>query len=105
MNWCSLENTSIFYAVTPNVPRANHDGVLVTCSGADRNNLTFSTNLKEPLGDVDLVQENGLELVDLKLLKDIPNAVVPASGTDLGLRYGEHSYLLPVPVEFLVVEQ
>jgi hypothetical protein len=55
-----------------------HAGALVTCSGADRNNPTFSTNLKESLEGVDLVQENGLERVDLKLFKDLPNAVVPA---------------------------
>ncbi len=33
-----------------------YDGALVTCSGADRNNLTFSTNLKESLRGVDFVQ-------------------------------------------------
>jgi 3-hydroxyacyl-CoA dehydrogenase len=45
--------------------------------GADKNNLTFSTNLKESLRGVDFVQENGPERVDLKLFKDISDAVGP----------------------------
>lgn len=47
--------------------------------GADKNNLTFSTNLKEALRGVDFVQENGPERVDLKLklFKDISDAVGP----------------------------
>jgi 3-hydroxyacyl-CoA dehydrogenase len=45
--------------------------------GADKNNVTFSTNLAESLLGVDFVQENGPELVDLKLklFKDISEAV------------------------------
>jgi hypothetical protein len=61
-----------------------YDGTLVTCLHADRNNLSFSTNLKESLRGVDLVQENAPEQVDLKLFKDISNPVVPASGYGLG---------------------
>src|SRR6201986_1459251 len=47
--------------------------------GADKNNLTFSTNLKESLRGVDFVQENGPERLDLKLklFKDISDAVGP----------------------------
>ncbi|MBS1798427.1 MAG: 3-hydroxyacyl-CoA dehydrogenase [Acidobacteria bacterium] len=47
--------------------------------GADKNNLSFSTNLRESLNDVDFVQENGPERVDLKLqlFKDISDAVGP----------------------------
>jgi len=33
------------------------DGALVTCSGADRNNLTFSMNLKESLRGIHFVEE------------------------------------------------
>ena len=44
-----------------------YDGALVTCSGADRNKLTFSANLKESPRGVDFVQENGPERVGLKL--------------------------------------
>ena len=49
--------------------------------GADKNNLTFSTDLKEALRGVDFVQENGPERIDLKLMlfKDISDAV----GTDV----------------------
>src|SRR5260370_16175980 len=45
--------------------------------GADKNNLTFSTDLKESLRGVDFVQENGPERLDLKLklFKDISNAI------------------------------
>jgi hypothetical protein len=57
-----------------------HNSTPVTCSGTDRNNLMFSTNLKKSLRGVNLAQENGPERVDLKLIKDIFNAVVPASG-------------------------
>ena len=47
--------------------------------GADKNNMTFSTNLKESLRGVDFVQENGPERLDLKLklFKDISDAVGP----------------------------
>ncbi|WP_035354656.1 3-hydroxyacyl-CoA dehydrogenase NAD-binding domain-containing protein [Edaphobacter aggregans] len=47
--------------------------------GADKNDLTFSTDLKESLRGVDFVQENGPERVDLKLklFKDISDAVGP----------------------------
>src|SRR5580658_664097 len=46
-------------------------------SGANKNNLTFSTNLKEALGGVDFIQENGPERPDLKLklFKDISDAI------------------------------
>jgi 3-hydroxyacyl-CoA dehydrogenase len=46
-------------------------------AGADKNNVTFSTNLVESLSGVDFVQENGPERVDLKrkLFKDISEAV------------------------------
>jgi outer membrane protein len=56
-----------------------YDSTLVTCSGADRNNLTFSTNLKESLRGVDFVQENGPTRADLKLklFKDISDAIDP----------------------------
>jgi carnitine 3-dehydrogenase len=47
--------------------------------GADKNNLTFSTDLKEALRGVDFVQENGPERLDLKLklFKDISDAIGP----------------------------
>src|SRR5260370_11459158 len=47
--------------------------------GADKNNLTFSTDLKESLRGVDFVQENGPERLDLKLklFKDISDAIGP----------------------------
>src|SRR6202049_790452 len=47
--------------------------------GANKNNLTFSTDLKESLRGVDFVQENGPERLDLqlKLFKDISDAVGP----------------------------
>jgi carnitine 3-dehydrogenase len=47
--------------------------------GADRNKLTFSTDLKESLRGADFVQENGPERIDLKLklFKDISDAVGP----------------------------
>ena len=47
--------------------------------GADKNNLTFSTDLKESLRGADFVQENGPERLDLKLklFKDISDAVGP----------------------------
>jgi carnitine 3-dehydrogenase len=40
-----------------------------------RMNLTFSTNLKESVTGVHFVQESGPERVDLKLFRDISNAV------------------------------
>jgi len=45
--------------------------------GADKNNVTFSTNLAESLSGVDFVQENGPEREDLKieLFRDISDAV------------------------------
>jgi carnitine 3-dehydrogenase len=45
--------------------------------GADKNNLTFSTDLNECLRGVDFVQENGPERLDLKLklFKDISDAI------------------------------
>lgn len=45
--------------------------------GADKNDLTFSTDLKAALEGVDFVQENGPERLDLKLklFKDISDAV------------------------------
>lgn len=45
--------------------------------GADKNNLSFSTNLKTALSGVDFVQENGPERIDLKLklFKDISDAI------------------------------
>jgi carnitine 3-dehydrogenase len=45
--------------------------------GADKSNLTFSTDLKETLKGVDFVQENGPERLDLKLklFKDISDVV------------------------------
>src|SRR6266566_9854630 len=56
--------------------------------GADKNNLTVSTNLKESLRGVDFVQENGPERVDLKLklFKDISDAVAPMSSLRVVLR-------------------
>src|SRR5580698_3953420 len=44
---------------------------------ADKNNLTFSTNLNEPLRGVDFVQENGPERLDIKLglIKEISDVV------------------------------
>src|ERR1700759_4682539 len=47
--------------------------------GADKNNLNFSTDLKEALQGVDFVQENGPERLDLKLklFKDISEAIGP----------------------------
>src|SRR6202161_673046 len=47
--------------------------------GADKNNVTFSTDLKEALRGVDFVQENGPERLDLKLklFKDISDAIGP----------------------------
>src|SRR5437868_4776774 len=47
--------------------------------GANKNNLKFSTDLKESLRGVDFVQENGPERLDLKLklFKDISDAVGP----------------------------
>ena len=47
--------------------------------GADKNNLTFSTDLKVSLKGVDFVQENGPERLDLKLklFKDISDAIGP----------------------------
>ncbi|HEY6764820.1 MAG TPA: 3-hydroxyacyl-CoA dehydrogenase NAD-binding domain-containing protein, partial [Candidatus Sulfotelmatobacter sp.] len=47
--------------------------------GANKNNLTFSTDLKESLRGADFVQENGPERIDLKLklFKDISDAIGP----------------------------
>jgi carnitine 3-dehydrogenase len=47
--------------------------------GADKSNLTFSTDMKEALSGVDFVQENGPERLDLKLkfFKDISDAIGP----------------------------
>jgi hypothetical protein len=56
-----------------------YDGALATCSGTDRNNLTFSATLKESLRCVGFVQENGPKRVDpkLRLFNDISDDVSP----------------------------
>ncbi|HEY6767989.1 MAG TPA: hypothetical protein VI386_24810, partial [Candidatus Sulfotelmatobacter sp.] len=61
---------------------------LVTHSGADRNNPTFSTNLKNSPRGVDFVQENGPEGVDLNLSssKIFPMLSCLLRGKGLGIR-------------------
>ena len=79
-----------------------YDGALATCSGADRKNLTFSTNLKESPRGVEFVQENGPERVNLKLSPSMmfPMVSCMLQGKGLGTDK-ENTHLLPVTVELL----
>src|ERR1700742_422907 len=80
MSWAAFYLAKGF-AVRATDPVAGAEGKLRACidnawalleemglePGANKNNLTFSTDLKESLKGVDFVQENGPERIDLKL--------------------------------------